>query len=644
MTSGVWGILGLLGGFVGIASVIGGEAAPRFQKDVAVRMSDETNLAAHVFLPAAGGPFPVVLMRTPYGKPEPDGGEVLRYTRAGYAMVVQDCRGRGQSGGEWDPFRDDPQDGPDTLKWVADQTWCNGRIGTAGGSYLGWTQWALAPKAGPKLRAMVPMVPFGDVYDNIAYPGGAFQLALAFGWGTSVSGVAVDQTRFPEYFRHLPLNRWDEQFDRRIPYLSNWIAHPTRDSYWLQRSITEHLGEVTAPALNIGGWYDIFSKVTLELSAQVREKSKDSVARQNQRVVMGPWAHGVGGRKTGELDFGEAAQLDVADLQFRWLEHWLKDSEPGVTNWPPVRIFVMGENRWRDEREWPLARTQFEQWHLHSGGSARSRSGDGSLHREAPNATETPDTFTYDPLNPIPTHGGNNLVGANAGPYDQGKLEDRPDILVYTSAPLAAPLEVTGPVKLILFASSSAPDTDFTAKLVDVYPDGPAYNLCDGIQRAAYRKSTTSPTAIEPRKVYRFEIDLWVTSNVFLPGHRVRLEVSSSNFPRFDRNPNTGAAFGTDRDLRTAQQTILHDRDHPSHLLLPVIPRTYCALSPATWLRYLVVRVDRSIIQRTSLLLADGWFKFRSWPFFSTGLVRASCHFLISEWPSTNENPAAPLW
>ena len=542
-----------------------------FETDVKAAMRDGVQLAANIWRPKAEGRYPVILMRSPYGKMDEKWDEAKRYTAAGYAMVVQDCRGRGKSEGVWDPFRYDVEDGFDTQEWVGKQPWCNGEIGTAGGSYLGWTQWASAANGSKHLKAMVPVVPFDNAY-NIAYSGGAFQLALLMGWGTAVGGVAVNPDKLQEAFRHLPFNTFGDQFEKKIPYLNDWVAHATYDDYWKKRSIEHRYADVTVPVLNIGGWYDIFSKTTLEMVAKVRASSRDPLARRHAMVIMGPWGHGAGGRKTGELDFGDEAKLNVGDRQFKWMEHWLKGREAGVEDWPAYRLFIMGENRWRDENEWPLKRTQLTSYFLRSGGKANSLKGDGALSTTAP-AREKADEFTYDGKNPVPTAGGNNLIGAPAGPYDQTKVEERDDVLVYSTAPLEQEVEVTGPVKLILHAASSARDTDFTAKLVDVHPDGKAYNLCDGIIRARYRNGVDSPALLEPGKTGRFEIDLWVTSNLFQRGHRIRLEVSSSNFPRFDRNPNSEKPFGTDAEMLSAKQTILHDAEHPSHLMLPVIPR-----------------------------------------------------------------------
>lgn len=540
--------------------------------NVMVAMRDGTKLAANIYIPKEGGPFPVLLMRSPYGKPGPESGEAKNYTKRGYAFVAQDCRGKGNSEGIWDPFRYDPDDGFDTQEWVGHQSWCNGRIGTTGGSYVGWTQWASAPRGSKYLKAMVPLVPFADVYHDIAYPGGAFQLSLLFGWGAGVGGLTLNPATMNDAFKHLPLKNWDDAQGKNVFYIDDWVAHPVFDDYWRQRSIDGDFKDITVPILNVGGWYDIFSKTTLELVNHVRKESKDHMARRNQFVVIGPWGHGIGGQKLADLDFGPSAKLDLGNLQTRWFDYWLQDKDTGVESWPEVKIFVMGENRWRDEHEWPLARTKWTPVYLHSSGKANAASGDGKLSFENPQHEST-DKFVYDPSDPVPTKGGNNLVGAPTGPYDQSKLEERQDVLVYTSDELPHDAEITGPVKAVIYASTSAPDTDFTAKLVDVHPDGKAYLICDGIIRASYRNSVTEPKPVQPGSVNKYEIDLWVTSNVFLKGHRARVEISSSNFPRFDRNPNTGHPFGSDAELAKASQTIYHDAEHPSHLLLPFIPR-----------------------------------------------------------------------
>ncbi len=546
-----------------------------FQENVMIPMSDGVELAAHVFLPKADGPFPTLLARTPYGKGDEKNGDGQYYASRGYAVVIQDTRGKGNSEGTWEPFLYDGKDGYDTHEWIGRQPWCNGSIGTFGGSYVGFTQWVSAPYASKYLKAMVPVVPMCDAYREGVYEGGAINLALMLGWGTLVSPLTKDTAsiKWDEYYRFLPLLEWEKFLGYEIFYLKDWVKHPTYDDYWKKRGIDDRYSDINVPILNFGGWYDIFSKATLEQVDRVRHESNNIPIRRNQFVVIGAWHHGGSDKgKVGELDFGKDCDLDRRTMQTKWFDYWLKDKKTGVEDWPPLYLFVMGENVWRSENEWPLKRTEFTNYYIHSEGEANTLEGDGVLATTPP-LEDNKDTFVYDPENPVPTKGGNNLFGVEAGPYDQREIEKREDVLVYTTQPLKKAVEVTGPVKMVLFASTTAKDTDFTAKLVDVYPDGRAINLCDGIIRTRYRESDTDLTLIEPNKIYRYEIDLWVTSNVFLPEHRIREEVSSSNFPRFDRNPNSGKKFGTDRELFKATQTIYHDAGHASHLVLPVIPR-----------------------------------------------------------------------
>ncbi len=553
-----------------VAQALGDDVV--FESNVMIPMRDGTRLAANLFRPSGDGQFPTILYRTPYGKGDKQHGQARAYVSSGYAVVIQDCRGRGDSEGIWDPFRYDAKDGFETQEWVGSQSWCNGKIGTAGGSYVGWTQWASAPEGSQYLKTMVPVVPFCNAYD-IAYYDGAFQLALLMSWGAAQGGATVPLDGGDQTFRYLPLNQFDDQLNQEVFYLEDWVEHPADDQYWADRGIgRDAFDDVTVPVLNIGGWYDIFSKATLDMTSGVRDESRNHLVRRNQVVVMGPWSHGVGGRKVGALDFGAEATQDVGKLQKEWFDYWLRDQDTDIEDWPAFKIFVMGENAWRGEDEWPLARTVYTPFYLHSQGNANQLDGDGVLSEVQTDSTSS-DTYTYDPNDPVPTIGGNNLVAVPIGPFDQTEVERRQDVLVYTTAPLTEAIEVTGPVKMILFAASTAKDTDFTAKLVDVHPDGKAYNLCDGIIRASWRDSKTSPELIEPGKTYRYEIDLWVTSNLFKPGHRIRVEISSSNFPRFDRNPNSGLPFGTDRELHQATQTVFHGGDNASHLLLPVIPR-----------------------------------------------------------------------
>lgn len=544
--------------------------------DAKIPMSDGVELAANIFLPKAEGKFPVVLVRTPYGKGGIKGGPGHAYASRGYVYISQDCRGKGASGGDWTPFMNEARDGKDTHQWILEQGWCNGTIGTAGGSYVGFTQWTSAPNSGEYLKAMFPIVPLVDPYGDVAYVGGAFQLALMMGWGAGVSGTPAvrtwDQAAWNQGFRQLPLATWDTAIDAKVQYLRDWVAHPHFDEYWKRCSLQGKMQDFASPMYVVGGWYDIFSNSVFEHVNRVRERSHSELARKHAHILMGPWKHGISrDGKVGSLDFGKDSVVNVSDLQAKWLAYWLKGEQTGVEEWPPLRLFVMGRNEWRDEQEWPLKRTQYTPYYFHSHGSANTLDGDGTLSTRKPEQ-EADDRYVYDPEDPVPTLGGCNLGRVPVGPHDQTKAEQRDDVLVYTSDALKTELEVTGPVKVVLYATSSAPDTDWTAKLVDVHPDGRPFNLCDGIIRARYRESADEPTLIEPGKLYRYEIDLWVTSNAFLPGHKIRVEISSSNFPRFDRNPNTGHAFGADAELQKANQVVHHTGEHASHIVLPVIP------------------------------------------------------------------------
>ncbi len=544
--------------------------------DVKIPMRDGIKLSANIFLPKADGKFPVLLSRTPYGKGSTKNGQARFFAARGYVFISQDCRGKGASGGDWVPFMNEAKDGRDTHRWILDQSWSDGQIGTAGGSYVGYTQWMSAPGSGKYLKAMLPVVPLVDPYSDIAYVGGAYQLALLMGWGAGVSEKATvrgwSNDRWDEAFRTLPLCRWDVAIGCKVPYLRDWVTHWRYDDYWAGSSIRDRMSEITTPVYVVGGWYDLFAKSALDHVNTVRTQSQSPEARRHQHVLMGPWTHGISrDGKVGDLSFGKDAVIDLTSISAKWFDHWLKGKETGAKKWPPIRLFVMGRNIWRDEQQWPLARTNYTPYYFHSGGSANSLHGNGTLGTKKPNF-EPIDRYVYDPERPVPTLGGCNLGGCPAGPRDQTRVEQRDDVLVFSSAELTRELEVTGPVKVVLYAASSAPDTDWTAKLVDVYPDGRPINLCDGIIRARFRRSADKPTLIEPEREYRYEIDLWVTSNVFLPGHRIRVEISSSNFPRFDRNPNTGHAFGVDAQVCTATQTVYHDTRRASHILLPVVP------------------------------------------------------------------------
>ena len=546
--------------------------------DVPVPMRDGIELSADIYLPRTRGELPTVLMRTPYDNNAAAVIEQGRsYANRGYACVIQDCRGRWDSGGEYYPFHNEGTDGYDTQEWIGSQEWSNGKIGMAGGSYLGLVQWTSAPHRSRFLTAMAPRVIAGDFFTGLLYPGGAFQLNVALTWGMRTNGhtaQSIEYHNWTEAFRSLPVSDMDQLAGRKLGFWKDWVEHSRYDDYWAQVNVEEKWAEIEAPALNFGGWYDLYSQHTFINFNGLRHNGRSTEAKQS-KLIVGPWPHRVGAStRTGDVDFGADSMADLDDLELRWFDYWLKGIDNGIVDEPPLRLFIMGVNRWRDEHEWPLARTSWEKWYLHSGGTANSAMGDGVVSTDPP-AGGQPDSFAYDPQYPVQTMGGNNCCSPHIvpwGPHDQRPVEARHDVLCYTSPPLEADLEVTGPIKLVLYAATDGTDTDWTAKLVDVSPSGYAMNLCDGIIRARFRESFSDPTLLERNKVYEYEIDVGVTGNVFQKGHSIRIEVSSSNFPRFDRNPNTGHTFGADAEMRTAQQTVYHSRDYPSHIVLPVIP------------------------------------------------------------------------
>ena len=550
--------------------------------DVKVPMRDGVNLSADIYFPRGEqGPFPVILTRTPYDNMTEESLEAGRfYPQHGYVLVAQDVRGRNDSDGDFYPYLNDFNDGHDTVEWIGAQPWCDGNVGMVGASYVGYVQWQAASMGSSYLKAIVPRVIGANMYETGWYQGGAFHLGTAAMWAMRYDGRTrqdIFDYNWEQLFKKLPLAELDREAGKDVHFFRDWIAHPDYDDYWRAQSIEERYPNIKVPVLQIGGWYDVLVRGTFHHFTEMRKHGGSELARQNQRAVVGPWIHSACSTTfAGELDFGAISMLDLQEVELRWFDHWLKGKDNGAERDAPLRLFVMGSNEWRDENEWPLARTQFTPYYFHSGGGANSLEGDGSLSTVTP-TDEPADGFVYNPSFPVPTRGGNTCCNPELVPwgvYDQRPIEYRNDVLVYTSEPLEEDLEVTGPISVKLYASTDGRDTDFTAKLVDVHPDGYAVNLCDNIMRARYHESREYQTLLEPGRVYEFTIDLWMTSNVFLKGHRIRVDVSSSNFPRFDRNPNTGNPMGQDTELRTAHQTVLHDEAHPSHILLPVIPKS----------------------------------------------------------------------
>ena len=552
--------------------------------NVKIPMRDGVNLSADVYLPKGKeGPFPAVLYRTPYDNADfahltsgPD--QAVRYAQAGYAYIAEDARGRNDSDGEFYPWVNEYNDGFDTVEWIGSQDWCDGNVGMSGSSYVGNVQWMVAATGSRYLKAIAPTVIGSNLHESPHYQGGAFQLALNATWTFMVDGRTwqnIDLYDWKRLLMVLPLKGIPEAAGKRLKQFDDWLDHPDYDDYWKALSIEERYEDITVPALSLGGWYDVLIGGTWNNFAGMRERGGSELARQNQKIVIGPWVHFASAfTHAGEVDFGKDSVLDLIEIELKWYDRWLKGEKNGIDEEPPIKLFVMGTNEWRDEHEWPLARTRFTPYYLHGNGSANSATGDGALSTTPP-AQEPHDTYNYNPSFPTPTKGGCNCCVPDLVPwggFDQREVEFRNDVLVYTSEALEEDMEVTGPVIMKLHASTDGRDTDFTAKLVDVHPDGFAVNLCDGLLRGRYRGTKEVQTLLEPGAVYEFEIDLWPTSNVFFKGHRIRVDIASANFPRFDRNLNTGSPVADDTEIRVARQQVFHDAAHPSHIILPVIP------------------------------------------------------------------------
>jgi putative CocE/NonD family hydrolase len=568
-----------------------------YEPDVPMTTRDGVILLADVWRPAEGT-APTLLMRTPYGRRQtgmygaPGGGpSVMAFVNAGYAVVLQDVRGTFASDGVFEPKVHETADGLDTVAWIAEQAWSDGTVGTFGVSYMGMTQWAVAVGNPPGLKAIAPFFTASDTYSGAWYsPGGALSLSNVNSWRALMSvfeemrALERGETTDPSTMMRLggalldPLSLNDDT-PADHPVLSNgswagdWLAHPDHDDFWDARGWASRISSVTVPALMTGGWYDLMISQTVADFVRMRTQAGSEQAREGTRLVIGPWHHQA---RTGEFQdryFGPLAPVDLSEAHVAFYDEHLR-GRPPATPAPRVRIFVMGIDQWRDEQDWPLPDTRYIDYHLHSHGSAHTRDGDGTLELHAP-PTEATDEFRYDPRDPVPTTGGALLppVPGLVGPVDQRAVDGRPDVLCYTGPVLTEPVEVTGFVELKAFVSCTAVDTDITAKLVDVFPDGRALNLCDGILRLRYRNDRSRPELLTPGEVYEITVPMGATSNVFLPGHRIRLDISSSNFPRYDRNSNTGGAIATEAldDMQVADTTIHHGGARPSRLILPII-------------------------------------------------------------------------
>ncbi len=557
------------------------------ERGVSETMRDGVVLRADIYRPRTEGKFPVLLQRTPYDKSN-GGGFGLKAAAAGYVVIVQDVRGRFTSEGDFYPFTHESNDGYDTVEWAAALPYSNGKVGMWGGSYVGATQMLAAIAHPPHLAGICPVVTASNYHDGWTYQGGAFEQWFNQSW---TSGLAQDTLNrsikkntnalFGEW--KLPLSSYPlfnfpdpaapTPTPMLAPYYLDWLEHPSYDDYWKAVSIEEHYGEINVPVLNVAAWYDIFQGGSLRNYMGIKARG-GSDARRGQHLLVVIGGHAGGGRTIGDIDFGAAAEEYNEDaVTLKWYDYLFKGIQNEFAG-KPVKMFVMGTNHWREEDDWPLARAQNTNYFLHSVKGANSLRGDGTLSTTPPRA-EASDHYVYDPSNPAPTVGGPLCCDGEhlaPGPRDQRVVEAREDVLVFTTAAFTQNTEITGPIALELFAKSSAVDTDFTAKVVDVSPDGHAQNLTEGIVRARYRNSQEKPDPMNPGQVYKFNVDLWSTSNVFLKGHRLRLEISISNFPRFDRNLNTGEDIAFAQRFVTAINVIYHDSEHPSKLTLPVIP------------------------------------------------------------------------
>lgn len=572
------------------------------QQNVPAKMRDRATLMSNVYRPADGGPYPVLLARTPYGKDLPFSAvylDPLKAARAGYVVVVQDVRGRYASEGRFTPFVKEFEDGYDTVEWAAKLPGSNGKVGMFGLSYMGKVQWHAAILQPPSLMSLAPGATWGNHLNGVQMRGGVQELGLMHYWAETA--LALDAL-FRKYrsepekldeklpplvglidtllagggYDALPLADLPDP-DGLAPFVRGGFERRVDDEGWEYLNVDGRYDRIEAPSLHVGGWYDCFIGETLRQYGAMKEQSERSGLRP-PRLLVGPWTHGMFDSTVGELDFGIGSsglfldyRGDLTDYHLRWFDATLKGDESALENEPPVKVFVMGENRWRGYEKWPVPGAREEKWHLHPGGLLSRR----------PPPRGGPEVYDYDPEDPAPTVGGPILLAPIhvPGPRDQREVEARRDVLVYTSDALQERYTVLGTVHATLYAASSAPDTDFVVRLVDVYPDGRAICLADGILRASARESYPAPgvvdpkppSPIEPERVYRYEIDLWATGLTFLPGHRIRVEVTSSSFPRWERNLNTGESGIRSSRTQVAHQRIFHDPERPSHVTLTVV-------------------------------------------------------------------------
>ena len=558
----------------------------RIERHKAVPMRDGINLYADVYRPVKEGRYATLVVRTPYGL-QRDGihENLIKFAQRGYSVVAVDTRGRYESGGNWDPFRTEGPDGYDIIEWAAKQNFSNGKVASEGGSYLGHVQWAAASQQPPSLVAMFPALASTNIYANWITLGGAYRLSFNYGWGVvrmpdrimlpqyiHTEAYTPEELKYENILWHLPLNTGDvKSAGAQVKHYRDWLAHPNYDAYWKAISDEDRMDKMQVPAEVSGGWFDIFLAGTINGYTMMKQKAANERARKQTRMIIGPWGHGPS-QKYGDVDFGPQAMNDQFEEELRFFDYNLRGIENGLDRTLPVKIFYMGVNKWRAEQDWPIPNTNYRELYLGGAGTANSVRGGGTLSFTKPETAIT-HRYTYDPDRPVGTMGGNNCCGTPtpAGPKDQRSIETRNDVLVYTSEFLTNPLAIAGPVKMKLTAATDGPDTDWMVKLVDVYPNGFAMPVAEGILRARYRNGLDKPELLTPNTAFDFTVDLIGTANVFQPGHRIRVDITSSNFPQFDRNPNTGEPLGTSTKIRIAQQSIQLGGLRPSYIVLPTV-------------------------------------------------------------------------
>ncbi|MFI7002097.1 CocE/NonD family hydrolase [Nocardia sp. NPDC050175] len=573
------------------------------QTDVPAAMRDGTILRADVYRPKTTDPVPVILMRTQYGKTaaqiQPSRYQTPDWFASQcYLVVIQDIRGLGKSDGVFTEFDNDMRDGYDSVEWAAQLPGTNGKVGMYGSSYIGATQWLAAVETPPHLAAIVPANTASDYYDGWTYEGGQFRLGFVEPWAMGTIGLeaaeqrhdtaAVNQIQaamqnatqwmnFRPYKDFPPMQPGNPAV---APWYFDWIHNSTYNDSWKNRSVRERYQNVKVPVLDMEGWYDAFLSGGIENFTGMVDKGGTPEARQNQRLVIGPWDHLGWGRPTSTIaprldQLGPVGNSPINELMLAWYDHFLKGVDNGVAGTPRVDYYVMGANRWKSAPSWPLPQTQWETYYFNGGGANGTAGRTGKLVEQAPTGPADADHYLYDPTDPAPSVGGHSCCGVGTGPqgpFDQAAVEQRSDVLTYDTEPLSADTELTGPTTVKLWASSTAPDTDFVARLEVLAPDGSSVNLNNGIIRAAFRDSLTNPTPIVPGQPYQFTIKIWPTSYQFKAGDRIRISVSSSDYPQYAPNPNTGEPFGESTRTEQATQTIYKDPEHPSSVTVPVIP------------------------------------------------------------------------